>query len=192
MARPRNFDEEDVLRKAMALFWSKGYESTSLADLLQTTGLSKSSLYETFGSKRELFLRAFQLYKKDRMDGLTAGLSQPDAYLALTNAFKTVLDGKGNQMGCMTANEAIELAPHDPKLQEMVESDFYNIEEVFRQTIERGKENGSLRAGLDSRKMARFLTVSLQGINVMIRAQAKREVLEDFISVALEKLNERE
>lgn len=192
MARPRNFDEEDVLRKAMALFWSKGYESTSLAELLQTTGLSKSSLYETFGSKRELFLRAFQLYKKDRMDGLTEGLSQPDAYLALTNAFKTVLDGKGRQMGCMTANEAIELAPHDPKLQEMVESDFYNIEEVFRQTIERGKENGSLRAGLDSRKIARFLTVSLQGINVMIRAQAKREVLEDFISVVLEKLNERE
>lgn len=192
MARPRNFNEEDVLRKAMTLFWSKGFESTSLNDLLQATGLSKSSLYETFGSKHELFLRAFQLYKKDRMDGFSECLSQPNVYLAISIAFQTVLDGKGNQMGCMTANEAIELAPHDPKLQEMVESDFEEIEQVFLQAIDRGKQNGSLRTGTESRKLARFLTVSLQGINVMIRAKAKRDVIEDSISVILEKLNERE
>ncbi|MFC3798914.1 TetR/AcrR family transcriptional regulator [Cohnella sp. GCM10012308] len=191
MARPRNFNEEDVLRKAMTLFWSKGFESTSLNDLLQATGLSKSSLYETFGSKHELFLRAFQLYKKDRMDGFTECLSQPNAYLAISTAFQTVLDGKGNQMGCMTANEAIELAPHDPKLQEMVESDFHEIEQVFLATIERGKQNGSLCTGTESRKLARFLTVSLQGINVMIRAKAHRDVMEDTVSVILEKLNER-
>lgn len=192
MARPRNFDEEDVLRKALAIFWSKGFESTSLNDLLQATGLSKSSLYETFGSKYEMFLRAFQLYKKERMDGFTACLAQPDVYLAISTAFRTVLDGKGDQRGCMTANEAIELAPHDPKLQEMVESDFNEIEQVFLQAIERGKANGSLHTGIESRKLARFLTVSLQGINVMIRAQAKRVVMEDCISVILEKLNERE
>ncbi|MDI4649094.1 TetR/AcrR family transcriptional regulator [Cohnella hashimotonis] len=175
----------------MTLFWSKGFEPTSLNDLLQATGLSMSSLYETFGSKHELFLRAFQLYKKDRMDGFSACLSQPNAYLAISTAFQTVLDGNGNQMGCMTANEAIELAPHDPKLQELVESDFHEIEQVFLEAIERGKQNGSLRTGTESRKRTRFLTVSLQEINVMIRAKAQGDVMEDTISVILEKLNER-
>ncbi|MDN8592573.1 hypothetical protein B2I21_10340 [Chryseobacterium mucoviscidosis] len=187
MVRPRNFDETDVLRRAMTLFWSKGYEAASLSDLLSATGLSKSSLYETFGNKHDLFLRAFQLYRTERMEGLIDCLSDANVYRGIESAFRALLDG-ANSLGCMTSNEAIELAPHDHELQKMVESDFDDVELAFLSAIERGKSNGTLHTQMDSLKLARFITVSLQGINVMVRAQSKRERIEDSILVILENL----
>ncbi|GIP12536.1 TetR family transcriptional regulator [Paenibacillus macerans] len=188
MVRPRNFDEDDVLRKAMTLFRSKGYEAASLSDLLQATGLSKSSLYETFGSKHDLFIRAFELYRIKRMAGLIECLNDENVYRGIETSFHALLDGEGSQLGCMTSNEAIELAPHDEQFRKMVESDFDDVEQAYLDSIERGKSNGSLPTDIESLKLARFLTVSLQGINVMVRAQSKRERIEDSISVILEKL----
>ncbi|MFM9281437.1 EamA family transporter [Paenibacillus jiagnxiensis] len=189
MVRPRNFDEANVLREAMTLFRAKGYEATSLSDLLHATGLSKSSLYETFGSKHDLFIRAFALYRTKRMAGLIDCLNDENVYRGIEASFYGLLDGESSQLGCMTSNEAIELAPHDEQFRMMVESDFDDVEQAYLNAIERGKSNGSLSTDIESLKLARFLTVSLQGINVMVRAQSKRERIEDSISVILEKLN---
>ncbi|WP_059050604.1 TetR/AcrR family transcriptional regulator [Paenibacillus senegalimassiliensis] len=186
MVRPRAFEEIEVLRKAMELFWSKGYEASSLNDILHATGLSKSSLYETFGNKHDLFIRAFQLYRDERLSGLHQCLSTDDVPQGIRAAFRALLDDKKASLGCMTSNEAIELAPHDTQLQGMVESDFADVENAFLQAIERGKRNGSLRTPLESLKLARFLTVSLQGINVMVRAQSDLSRVEDAVSVIFE------
>ena len=75
MARPREFDEHSALQRAMQVFWRKGFEATSLADLLKATGLSKSSLYQTFTDKRSLFLAALETYRQDRMRHLRAKLN---------------------------------------------------------------------------------------------------------------------
>lgn len=184
MVRPRNFDEADVLRKAMTLFWNKGYEAASLTEILQATGLSKSSLYETFGNKHELFIRAFRLYRDERMDNLIDSLSGENVYLAIESVFHALLQSE-KSLGCMTSNEAIEMAPHDAIIQNLVESDFDDVEQAFLNAIIRGKANGSLQTELEAVKLARFLTISLQGINVMLRAQSKRERIEDAIAVIL-------
>lgn len=188
MARPRNFEEADVLRKAMTLFWTKGYEAASLRDLLHATGLSKSSLYETFGNKHDIFIRAFQLYRTERMEGLNNCLNDENVYRGIEASFCALLDSADSSLGCMTSNEAIELAPHDSQLKNMVESDFDEVELAFLNAIDRGKSNGSLHTKIESLKLARFLTVSLQGLNVMVRAQTKRERIEDSISVILDNL----
>ncbi|MBT2290126.1 TetR/AcrR family transcriptional regulator [Paenibacillus albidus] len=183
MVRPRNFDEIDVLRKAMTLFWTKGYEMTSLNDLLNVTGLSKSSLYETFGNKHDLFLRAFDLYRLERLSYLLNYLSNENVYRGIELFFMALLNKVSK--GCMTSNEAIELAPHDKEFQKVIEKDFEDIENAFFNAIEIGKINGSIQSEIDSLKLARFLTVSLQGVNVMVRAQTSQDRIKDFLSVIL-------
>jgi TetR/AcrR family transcriptional repressor of nem operon len=190
MVRPRQFNEEEVLKKAMETFWLKGYEATSLNDLMQVTGLSKSSLYETFGSKHDFFIKAFRLYQNERMEGLRQYLNHENVYLGIEMSFKALLNNDHNKLGCMTSNEAIELAPHDKQFQQIVESDFNNVEQAFFEAIERGKNNGTLNTLIESLKLARFLTISLQGINVMLRSQTKHEKIEDAISVILNMLHE--
>src|SRR5512142_772696 len=111
MARPQEFETSEVLRNAMYLFWSKGYEAASLSDILAATGLSKSSLYASFGDKRALFLAAFDAYRKERLFHLHRILNddQP-ARRSIERFFRQVLthaQGETRACGCMTANEAV-------------------------------------------------------------------------------------
>src|ERR1700761_6793555 len=113
MSRPREFDEAQALQAAKEVFWQRGYEATSLADLLAAMGLPKSSFYETFGSKRELFLRSLARYREERLAAfrqvLASGRSVRQAIEAL---FRTAI-GCEEHKGCMACNEAVEMAPPD-------------------------------------------------------------------------------
>ena len=189
MARPREFDEKEALLQAMRIFWSKGYEATSLADLLKATGLSKSSLYGTFGSKRELFLAAFEIYRQERMRMLQGFLSsRPTAYASIEAFFLMVLEHARQQerpFGCMSCNEAIEFGPHDVEVQQLIERDFRGIEDTLAAAIDRGRLDGSIPADRDARKLARALTVTHHGLQVMARSNTAMERLEDALSVML-------
>jgi TetR/AcrR family transcriptional regulator, transcriptional repressor for nem operon len=179
MARPREFESCEALRSAMHVFWRKGYEAASLADLLAATGLSKSSLYATFGDKRELFLAAFHAYQHERHQHLEETLNngQP-VRQSIDTFFRQVLDhntGDPSQgCGCMTANEAVELAPSDLKVRRMVAKDFRAVEDLFAQAIARGQADGSITSRRQPRPLAHFLVVSLQGLQVMARAKEDR------------------
>jgi TetR/AcrR family transcriptional regulator, transcriptional repressor for nem operon len=187
MARPQEFDKTDVLRNAMYVFWSKGFEAASLNDILAATGLSKSSLYATFGDKRELFLAGFEVYRQERLYHLHRILndSQP-ARLAIEEFFRQVLahsQSKEGVFGCMTANEAVELAPHDADIQRLVAEDFQAIEDEFSQAIARGQADGSIANRQEPRILAHFLLVGLQGLEVMLRARCEQARLDDTVSV---------
>src|ERR1700761_9480532 len=108
MARPREFDETEALTRARELFWRDGYAATSLAGLLDAMAISKSSFYETFGSKHELFLRALADYQDERASQVETQLARgPDARAAIEALFRNI--GHGEQAkGCMSCNEAIE------------------------------------------------------------------------------------
>lgn len=184
MGRPRNFDRNQALNQVMRVFWNKGYEATSLTDILCATGLSKSSLYETFGNKRSLFLLSFQLYREQRLDRLRTHLhSRHTAKDGIESFFNMVLEElhlEEQSMGCMSCNEAIELSPHDPEVRKLVEEDFRNVEGAFHDAILRGQVDGSIKQ-TDAKVLARFLTVSLQGIQVVSRAQSDERRIKDTI-----------
>lgn len=187
MARPQEFETSEVLRNAMYVFWSKGYEATSLNDILEATGLSKSSLYATFGDKRELFLATFDAYRKERLFHLHRILNdgQP-ARSSIESFFRQVLARSQSETlgcGCMTANEAVELAPHDADIQRLVAEDFQAIEDEFLQAIARGQVDGSIANRQEPRTLAHFLLVGLQGLEVMLRAKCERARLDTTISV---------
>lgn len=192
MARPREFDERTALLQAMHTFWSHGYERTTIADLLKATKLSKSSLYDTFGSKRELFLAAFDEYRKERMRNLQKYLNQhPAAYSSIQAFFEMVVEHaqKDEQpFGCMSCNEAVELGPHDEEVQRLVEQDFSGMEDLFAEAIERGKQDGSISPSKEARKLARFLCTNHQGLQIMARSKADPRRLDDALSVMMSTL----
>lgn len=177
MARPREFDEAEVLRQAMHVFWRKGYEGTSVAELLGATGLSKSSLYDTFGDKWALFLAALEVYRRDRMAHLRAmlgdGLPARESIAAFFGNIAQHAGDSERRYGCMSANEAVELGPHDEEVQRLVSADFQGVEDAFAEAIARGQIEGSISSPAAARALARFLTVGLQGLQVkVLRAHA--------------------
>ena len=193
MARPLEFEASEALKSAMRVFWSKGYEAASLNDILVATGLSKSSLYATFGDKRELFLAAFEAYRRERMKHLEAILNNGQtARQSIEEFFRlgvAQVDNPEHAYGCMTANEAVELAPHDVDIQGLVEEDFQAVEDAFARAIRRGQMEGSINSDKDLRQLARFLVVSLQGLQVMARAKVDRIFLDDTVTVMLKALD---
>lgn len=193
MARPREFNQDEVLQRAMMLFWRKGFEATSMADMLEATGLSRSSLYDTFGDKRTLFLAAMDAYRRHRQERLQAMLNDGGpARQSIAGFFKSILShalGEERQYGCMSCNEAVELAPRDEEVQRLVVADFKGVEDAFADAITRGQKDGSIANQEDSRKLARFLSVSLQGLQVMARAGVERENIADAMGVMLASLD---
>ncbi len=189
MARPQEFETTEVLRNAMYVFWSKGYEAASLADILAATGLSKSSLYATFGDKRQLFLAAFHAYRQGRMQFLQQTLNNSGpARQSIETFFRQGVAHSQDETrvcGCMTANEAVELAPHDADIQRLVDEDFQAIEDAFRSAIARGQSDGSIANRQEPHILAHFLLVGLQGLQVMARAKSDRSRLEDAVTIMM-------
>ncbi len=193
MARPQEFETIEALRIAMHVFWEKGYEGTSLADILAATSLSKSSLYATFGDKRELFLAAFDAYRKEHFEFLhrTLNNGQP-ARQSIETFFRQGIahsQDKTQVNGCMTANEAVELAPHDAEIQRLVAEDFQAVEDEFARAVTRGHKDGSIANRQETRALARFLVVCLQGFQVMARAKSDLARLEDSVTVIMTTLD---
>lgn len=192
MARPQEFDTEAALNSAMRVFWSKGFEATSLVDLMQATGLSKSSLYGAFGDKRDLFLSAYDAYRRDRAREMRLILETGSARQAIETFFCKIINDAAvvePSNGCMSTNQAVELAPHDALVRNRVETDFQLIEDALAQTVERGQREGSIRPGTDPRKLARLLVVAFPGLQVMVRAGSAKPRLTDAMELLLSSLD---
>ncbi|GAB3244789.1 TetR/AcrR family transcriptional regulator [Hymenobacter seoulensis] len=182
MSRPQEFDTTEALHHAMRVFWRQGYEATSLTDLLAATGLSKSSLYATFGSKRDLFIAAFDAYRQARVRDARQVLQQQPARRAIDIFFHSLFADVNTgepALGCMSINQAVELAPHDAAVRERVVQDLQLMEEVLTQALERGQLDGSVTSPRPARELAKLLVLAFPGLQVMARAGASRRELDD-------------
>jgi TetR/AcrR family transcriptional repressor of nem operon len=189
MARPREFDIDIALERAMELFWSKGYEATSLDDLCEVTGLSRSSLYATFGSKRNLLLRSVDRYVERRNPQIAAILAQPlpihDVFAALLRQIiDQIVSGLGRR-GCFLGNCAAELPRRDRAALACVRHGLDSIEATFRNPLARAKARGELPSDADVDGLARFLTAGIQGLRLVGKVNPNRAVLEDIAATIL-------
>ncbi|MHA6913697.1 TetR/AcrR family transcriptional regulator [Ralstonia pseudosolanacearum] len=192
MARPQEFDAAEALHQAMDVFWRKGYEATSLADLLEAMDLSKSSLYAVFGGKRELFLAAFDAYREERAAEMRQILGQAPARQAIESFFRKIIADAGREdasRGCMSINQAVEMAPHDPEVRARVLQDFALMEKGLTRTIERGQAEGSIKSTDAARNLARLLVLAFPGLQVMVRAGSDRAKLDDTLNLLLSMLD---
>ena len=196
MARPREFDTDVALDRAMDVFWSKGYEATSLDDLCEATGLSRSSLYATFGSKRDLLLQTVDRYVERRTPNIAAALARPlpirDAIAALLDDFiEQIVSGPGRR-GCFLGNCAAELPRHDRGALARVRQGLARTEATFREALVRAKAQGELAPAADAEALARFLTAGFQGLRLVGKANPDRAVLEDIARTILRCLDHRD
>jgi TetR/AcrR family transcriptional repressor of nem operon len=190
MARPREFDSDAALDRAMEMFWSKGYEATSLDDLCDATGLSKSSIYATFGNKRALLLKTVDKYvalRNPSMAKILAGhLLARDAFGALARQYiDQIVSGTGRR-GCFLGNCAAELPRSDRAALGHVRRALEATESTFRAALADAKARGGLPSQVDIDAMARFLTAGFQGLRLIGKVNPDQAVLESIVSTMLQ------
>jgi TetR/AcrR family transcriptional repressor of nem operon len=189
MARPKAFDPEAALDKAMHIFWRKGYEATSMEDLLTAMDINRGSLYDTFGSKRDLFLRAMDRYCSG--GGIGSGISilkQPGPALPLIRRFigHMLEFGLSDPLrrGCMITNTVMELA-HEKDIAGRVAGRLHMAEDAFFELLSRAKRAGELAKDKDPRALARVLVTMIQGTIVMIKAGTPADIVKQTAKTAL-------
>jgi AcrR family transcriptional regulator len=188
MARPREFDESDVIDRAMRQFWAHGYEATSVDDLCAATGLNRSSLYRAFGSKRELLDTALSAYERDSLQKIERLLAGQPIREGLRAFLMGLFHGGSRgiaQWGCLIGNCASELTPRDRKARKRLWESMQGIERVLRDAIERARRNGELTPDTDSDALARFLMTQAQGLRLVAKTDPPRSVLENIVATTL-------
>ncbi|MEU5216092.1 TetR family transcriptional regulator [Streptomyces sp. NPDC020807] len=195
MARTKEFDPEAALRAALELFWERGYEATSMADLVEHLGVGRASLYATFGNKHDLYMKALDRYLETRDPEIVEALSAPGPALpgvrALVRRFTAEAASEGRQRlnGCFVTNSAAELAPHDPAVARRVELSWEQMETLLYGALTRARAGGELPADRDPRALARMLLVLLQGIRVVGKASTEPGRVLDAAEQALSLLD---
>ncbi|WP_205326360.1 TetR/AcrR family transcriptional regulator [Glycomyces sp. YM15] len=171
MGRPKNFEPDVAVAQAMETFWTKGYAGTSPADLAEATGVGKGSLYHAFGSKRELFGKALDLYGQVGSEMTEAFLNEPGtakerlrAYLALLVDID--LDGPVRR-GCLAASTALELGGKDPEAIRAVQRMTDATIGLFADRIRKGQRDGDVAKEVDADAQAHFLMNTVVGLRVM-------------------------
>ncbi|MFM0377588.1 TetR/AcrR family transcriptional regulator [Paraburkholderia strydomiana] len=189
MARPRGFDEQEVLEAASATFWLKGYEATSTRDLVKSTGLTQPSLYNAFGDKRGLYLRALEHYLdctlRERIRRFESTV--PPAQ-AITGFFDETIErsvADPHKRGCMLVNSALEISSEDEAFRKLVATEIAEIREFFYRCLVAAQKVGAIAATVSPADAATHLLATVLGMRVLARVDPQREVLTSAAATAL-------
>lgn len=188
MARPREFDEEIVLDAVVQCFWSRGYDATSVKDLVGKTGVTAASLYNAYGDKREIFRTALEHYVEGGIGERIRRCEALPPRHAIGAFFDEILRRSLNdreRKGCMLVNAALEIAPHDPEFRKVIASVLGRVERFFLDCIEAGQDDGTITRSTSAETLARHLLGVLMGVRVLARVRPERKLLEGVIAPAL-------
>jgi TetR/AcrR family transcriptional regulator, transcriptional repressor for nem operon len=189
MARPKEFDVEAALERAMNLFWERGYEATSMSDLVEHLGVSRQSLYDTFGDKRAIYLAALQR-RCDQLAELARQLLEDEAPIrgVLRKMFEAFIEQDvENRLarGCMMVNAAIEKACSDEEVRRVVCNNIRRFEERLGARLRKAQERGEIGEHHDPVALARFFASVLSGLHTIWKSTRDPRTLEDILRVAL-------
>jgi TetR/AcrR family transcriptional repressor of nem operon len=192
MARPREFDEDAVLEAAMQCFWAQGYESTSVRNLIERTGLTAASLYNAYGDKRAMYRAALDRYIEVSIGARIRRCEALQPRESIRSFFDDILRrslGDREHRGCMLVNSALEVAPHDREFRESIADALRRVESFFLGCVERGQSDGSISSSRPAAGLAQHLLGVLMGVRVLARVRPERPLLEGVIKTALASLD---
>ncbi|MBI5823401.1 MAG: TetR/AcrR family transcriptional regulator [Chloroflexi bacterium] len=193
LGRPLEFDPDKAIDAAIEVFWCKGYEATSMTDLLEAMNLSKSSLYQTFGSKRQLFKRCLSRY----VDNLSAEMTQElenassgrsfieDTFVSIANTAQQPEGAKG----CLVGNSANEFGQREPALTAPVTDGLNRFARVFTDAVVKAQAEGSISADADPLALGNYLVGTMNGLRMMIKAGADKRSAKGMVTLILKALN---
>ena len=189
MGRPREFDPDVTLERAMQVFWAKGFEAASLDDLCASTGLGRSSLYAAYGGKQALYLSALARYEAAALERIAAALSSrtsPIEGIALfvERVIDDIVAGPGRR-GCFIGNCAAELARQDKTVAARVRQSLEHVQNAFRDALVAARDTGQLDKHADIDALAAFLMSGIQGLRLVGKAHPDRAMLRNIAKVML-------
>jgi len=185
VGRPKEFDEDKVLNIAMNYFWDKGYDNASLNQLLQQMGISKSSFYQTFGSKQALFERCLELYVKQQTSWINEQLTIKSAKQVLFDIFQmsiSEIKQYGEIKGCLVMNSAETCYKKYPDLSQLIASQFHQFHHLFKKLIRLGQQQNEISTRHDAEMLSSIYLNTLNGLSVMIKAGADDKMIDDVLS----------
>lgn len=189
MARPRSFDEKQVLQDAREQFWNRGYSATSMDDLMSATGLGKGSLYGAFGDKRQLFLRTLDDYRNEQLDSVRQILAGPGSGLErLGRLLDGAADGYANdasRRGCFLANSTSELHGQEPEVVSRARTTYQEIQDLLAACVKDAQREGDLATGADPKEVGNLLLAILQGIEFLAKTDMDASTLAQIGRSAL-------
>jgi TetR/AcrR family transcriptional regulator, transcriptional repressor for nem operon len=189
MPKTKQFNEDLVLQKAKNVFWQKGYHGTSIDELVKATGLSRSSIYDSFTDKYHLFLRTLSHYQQQEQAIL---FSQVPPQLSPTKKIAWLFDNNikssmqdEHRKGCYLLNTTTELANVDEQVQNLLAANMEALEQVLCKWVKEGQNDGSITKAFTSKALARHLYCSFNGMKIIGQTKADKAILQDVMKVAL-------
>ncbi|RKH59917.1 TetR/AcrR family transcriptional regulator [Corallococcus aberystwythensis] len=194
MARTKEFDRDEAVRRAMQVFWEQGYEATSTDDLLRAMGIGRQSMYDTFGDKHGLYLEALRAYQAEYSANLVECLrSHPSPLGAIREFLLSIPNGtqKARARGCLSVNATAELASTDPDVDTLLKSGGALGQAALERVVKEAQRKGELSPKLDARVAASFLLATIGGLRLSAKAGTPPEALRDVVDFALAGLKAR-
>jgi len=188
LARHREFDPEKALETAMLLFWEKGYEGTSYADLCAATGVARPSLYATFGDKQALFFKALERYMQQEMRFLQEALQEPTALQVVETMLKQSALANTQQdkpQGCLGINGALACSDKALPIQETLNHNRAAAFQALQERLERAQREGDMPQATDAATVTRMVMTLTQGVAVQAKAGASRQQIHEMLDLAV-------
>lgn len=192
MARRKEFNPERALTKAMNVFWRLGYENTSLEALMEEMGIARQSLYDTFGDKRTLYLKAMAHYRDQTNNQMQEMLNEIPS---VRNGFAKLLYGMAaetreqHERGCLLLSANLQRDPRDRAVRNFLRDNQAKVEAIFQQALARAQRQGELSPEEDPSALSRFFVATIQGMRAMARLKSDRKALEQVAQLALSRFN---
>jgi AcrR family transcriptional regulator len=194
MARPKEFDRDEAVERAMSVFWSRGYAATSTEDLLRAMSIGRQSMYDTFGGKRRLYLETLERYQRQSIAGHLDRLRSTTSPLAGVEAMVTGLiptDRARREKGCMGVSAICEFGGCDLELEQLRVKAKSIQHKALVERLSAAKAAGETGNSLDVERAARFLETTMLGLQVAARAGARVEELRATAAFAIAGLRDR-
>jgi TetR/AcrR family transcriptional repressor of nem operon len=189
MPKTKQFDEKEVLSKAQEVFCLKGYNGTSMDDLVQATGLSRSSIYDTFVDKHGLFLRCLQQYRCDEYSDIEKAIAKTNSpkkkiRLLFEHTIQQILSDK-QRKGCLLINTTMELTCMDKDVADIAHANMEELEQLFYSWVKESQASGEIAKKFPAKALSRHLYNSITGLRLTGRNRPEADTLRDIVKVAL-------
>ncbi len=189
MPRKKLFNEEEVLQKAMILFWEKGYHNTSMQNLVDRLGINRASLYDTYGGKKKIFISALEEYLRNGREKMEQAIgTNPGAEKTFRQLFETIIEHDQNDMshkGCLVTNSTTELSTDHPDINEIITNHNKFIEESFYKILLQGVQAGEIDENKDLKSVARLMYMVVTGLRVLGKTKPEKEETLAAVNVLL-------